>query len=64
MKESKYNIIKPLESGEYLVFNTFNGGLSIFKNKEDYKNLSSNITWYKDGDTYITAYPQNVKKYK
>ena len=36
----------------------------IFFNKEDYKNLSSNITWYKDGDTYITAYPKSVKKYK
>ena len=36
----------------------------IFLNKEDYKNLSSNITWYKDGDTYVTAYPKNVKKYK
>lgn len=36
----------------------------IFLNKEDYKDLSSNITWYKDGDTYFTAYPKNVKKYK
>lgn len=36
----------------------------IFLNKEDYKDLSSNITWYKDGDTYITAYPKSVKKYK
>lgn len=36
----------------------------IFLNKEEYKDLSSNITWYKDGDTYITAYPKSVKKYK
>lgn len=44
MKESKYNIIKPLESGEYLVFNTFNGSLSIFKNKEDYKKYNEYLT--------------------
>ena len=44
MRESKYNIIKPLESGEYLVFNTFNGGLSIFKNKEDYKKYNEYLT--------------------
>ena len=43
-KLSKFNIIKPLDNGEYLVFNTFNSSLSILKNKNDYKNINDYLT--------------------
>ncbi len=43
-KLSKFNIIKPLENGEYVVFNTFNTNLSIFKSKKDYKKYDEYLT--------------------
>ena len=48
MMESKYNIIRELDDGSYIVFNTFNCALKIFKNKEDYKKDSMFLTDIKE----------------
>lgn len=36
----------------------------VYLNEEEYEDLLSNITWYKTGDSYISAYPKEVKEYK